>query len=259
MRKIISLIWILSVSVHVLAQETKQQRKQERKARINNMIKEQEEGVIAYRKSFLFGAKLTSNGYGGFLELGRANTVRRALLYQLEITELKDAKEYKQSNSFLNTTPFIYGKENFVYPVKLGVMQQTLLGNKSNKNGVSVTANYGGGLDLALLRPYYVQVQKNSDFVYVKYHSADSSYFINGPIVSGPTLGKGWSDLSLTPGLYAKTALRFDYGAYNEVISAIEVGIVGEWYTKKIPIMIQNSPKSFFFGAYFSLLFGKRK
>ena len=42
--------------------------------------------------------------------------------------------------------PFIYGKENFFYPVKLGVQQQILLGNKSNKNGVSVTANYGGGI-----------------------------------------------------------------------------------------------------------------
>ncbi len=259
MRKIISLVCILSLSLHSFAQETKQQKKDEKKARINNMIKEQEEGVIAYRKSFLFGAKLTSNGYGGFLEMGRAGSVKKAILYQLEITELKDVKEYKQSNSFLNTTPFIYGKENFVYPVKLGVQQQLLLGNKSNKNGVSVTANYGGGLDFALLRPYYVQVEKNSDFVYVKYNSPDSAYFINGPIVSGPTLGKGWSDLTVTPGIYAKTALRFDYGSFNEVISAIEVGVVGEYYTKKIPIMIQSSPKSFFFGAYFSLLFGKRK
>ncbi len=259
MRKIILLICILSLSLYSFSQETKEERKAERKARINNMIKEQEEGVIAYRKSFLFGAKLTSNGYGGFLEMGRASSVKKATLYQLEITELKDGKEYKQSNAFLNTTPFIYGKENFVYPVKLGVQQQRLLGNKSNKNGVSVTANYGGGLDFALLRPYYIQVVKNSDYVYVKYNSADSSYFVNGPVVSGPTLGKGWSDLSVTPGLYAKTGLRFDYGSFNEVISAIEVGVVGEYFTKKIPIMIQNSPKSFFFGGYFSLLFGKRK
>ena len=258
MRKNILLVSILFISMHVSAQQTRQQKKAEKKARINNMIKEEEEGVIAYRKSFLFGAKLTSNGYGGFLEMGRANSVKKAILYQLEITELKDPKEYKQNNIDFNTTPFIYGKENFVYPVKLGVQQQILFGNKSNKNGISITGNYGGGLDMALLRPYYLQVQKNSDYIYVKYNSPDSAYFLGAP-VSGPTFGKGWNELSVTPGLYAKTSLRFDYGAFNEVISAIEVGIVGEYFTKKIPIMVQNSPKSFFFSAYFSLLFGKRK
>jgi hypothetical protein len=65
--------------------------------------------------------------------------------------------------------------------------------------------------------------------------------------------------MTVTPGLYAKAALRFDYGSYNEIVSAIEVGITGEYYTKKIPQMIYNEQKQFFFGAYFSLLFGKRK
>jgi hypothetical protein len=259
MRKIIFLFLLISVSCGASAQESKKQRQKEKRARINNMIKEEEEGVIAYRKSFLFGAKLISDGYGVFFELGRAGSVKKATLYQLEISERKAIKEDKQSNPYINSVPFIYGKENFVYPVKLGIQQQMLLGNKSNKNGVSVTANYGGGLSLALLRPYYVQVQKGNDYTYVKYNSPDSSLFLNGPIIGGPTFGKGWSDLTVTPGLYAKAAVRFDYGSYNEVISAIEVGITGDYYTKKIPILLQNSQKTFFFSGYVSILFGKRK
>lgn len=223
------------------------------------MIKEEEEGVIAYKSSFLFGAKLINDGYGIFFELGHASSVKKATLYQLEISERKAIKEDKQSNAFINSAPFIYGKENFFYPVKLGIMQQILLGNKSNKNGVSVTANYGGGLSMALLRPYYVQVQKGNDYVYVKYNSPDSALFLNGPIIGGPTFSKGWSDMTVTPGLYAKTALRFDYGSYNEIISAIEVGITGEYYTKKIPILLQTPEKQFFFSGYVSILFGKRK
>ena len=260
MRKIFFLIFILSFSFGAFAQQSKKQRQAEKRARINNMVKEEEEGVIAYKKSFLFGAKLTSDGYGVFFELGRASSVKKALLYQLEITERKAIKEDKQSNQYINSVPFIYGKENFVYPVKLGVQQQVLLGNKSNKNGVSVTANYGGGISLSLLRPYYVQVQKGNDYVYVKYNSPDSSLFLNqSGILGGPSLSKGWSDMNVTPGLYAKTALRFDYGSYNEIISAIEVGITGEYYTKKIPILLQIPQRSFFFGGYVSILFGKRK
>lgn len=259
MRKIFFLIFILSLSIGASAQQSKKQRQAEKRARINNMIKEEEEGVIAYKKSFLFGAKLTTDGYGVFFELGQAASIKKSTLYQLEISERKSVKEDKQSNPFINSVPFIYGKENFVYPVKIGVQQQLLLGNKSNKNGVSVTANYGGGISLSLLRPYYVQVQKGNDYAYVKYNSPDSSLFLNGPIIGGPSFSKGWSDMTVTPGLYAKTALRFDYGSYNEIISAIEVGITGEYYSKKIPILLQIPQRTFFFGGYVSILFGRRK
>jgi hypothetical protein len=124
---------------------------------------------------------------------------------------------------------------------------------------VSVTGNYGGGVSLGLLRPYYIQVDKDGQIDYIKYNSPDSAIFFNSSIYGGPSFSKGWSDMTVTPGLYAKAALRFDYGSYNEMISAIEVGITGEYYTKKIPQMIYNEQKQFFFGAYFSLLFGKRK
>ncbi|MEO8413493.1 MAG: hypothetical protein ABI472_07525 [Ginsengibacter sp.] len=259
MRKIIFIIFIISASLGASAQKSKKQKQAEKRAHINNLAKEEEEGVIAYKKSFLFGAKLISDGYGAFFELGRASSVKKAILYQLEFSERKSVKEDKQSNPYINSVPFIYGKENFFYPVKLGVQQQILLGNKSNKNGVSVTGNYGGGLSLALLRPYYLQVQKGNNYVYVKYNSPDSALFLDGPILGGPTFGKGWSDLTVTPGLYAKTSVRFDYGSYNEIISAIEVGLTVDYYSKKIPILLQNPQKQFFFSAYFSILFGKRK
>ena len=250
---------MIAASPGVMAQKSKKQRQQEKRAHIDNLVKEEEEGVIAYKKSFVFGAKLLSDGYGIFFELGRAGSVKKSTLYQLEISERKNVKEDKQSNPYVNSIPFIYGKENFIYPLKLGMQQQILLGNKSNKNGVSITGNYGGGIALALLRPYYIQVQKGNDFVYVKYNSPDSSYFLDGPFVGGPTFSKGWSEITVTPGLYAKTAIRFDYGSYNEIISAIEVVMCADVYSKKIPILLQNSQKQFFFSAYVSILFGKRK
>lgn len=241
------------------AQKTRQQRQAEKRAFVSNLIKQEEEGVIAYPTSFAAGAKLISDGYGIFFELGKAKSVKRALLFQLEISEKKHIKEDKQNNPFINSIPFIYGKENFFYPVKLGVQNQILLGNKSNKNGVSVTGNFGGGLSLGLLRPYYLQVQKGNELVYVKFDSPDSSLFLSGPIYGGPTFGRGWSDLSMTPGVYAKAAVRFDYGAYNEIISAIEVGLTGDYYTKKIPLLLRVDQKQFFFSAYAAIMFGKRK
>jgi hypothetical protein len=76
--------------------------------------------------------------------------------------------------------------------------------------------------------------------------------------VGGPNMGKGWNEITTAPGVYAKAALRFDYGTYNEIISAIEVGVSGDFYSKKIPQIVYNSEKQFFFSAYVSILFGKR-
>jgi hypothetical protein len=43
------------------------------------------------------------------------------------------------------------------------------------------------------------------------------------------------------------------------VVSALEVGVTGEFYAKKIPQMLFNKQKQFFFSAYIALMIGKRK
>ena len=258
MRNLVPLILFLIVPYFSFAQNSRKERQEKRREHINQLIRQDEEGVIAYRKSFAFGIRLTNDGYGISFEKGVASSVKRTTLYQLTLTERKDHKEQKLGSKYPYSTPLVYGKINFFYPVRLGVQEQFLLGNKSNKNGVSVTGNVGGGFVAGLLRPYYVQAESGNSLHYVKYNSADSFDFINNPI-GGPSLGKGWSDMKVTPGIYTKAAMRFDYGRFNEVIAALEVGITAEYYTKGIPIMLYNKERKFFFGSYVSILFGKRK
>jgi hypothetical protein len=138
--------------------------------------------------------------------------------------------------------------------------QQILIGGKGNKNGVSVYGIGTGGLSLGILRPYYVEVRDpdNKDR-FVKYDSPDSALFIDGPILGGPGLAKGWNDLKFAPGLHAKTAIRFDYNRFNTVLSAIEGGINAEYYFKDINQMVYSPSRKYIINAYVSLLFGKRK
>lgn len=266
MHKILFFCIALSVGLSASAQKTKKERKDEKRQRINALIKQEEEGVIAYRKHNVFGGKLTNDGWGFFYEHARAQSIKKALLFQIDFAERKHPKEKKQTNPNFPASPFIFGKINYFYPLKLGVQQQLLFGNKSNKNGVAVTANFGGGLSLGLLRPYYLEVNDSTGTarIAIKYNSADSNVFVSANDlinrqVSATGLSKGWGDIKLSPGAYAKAALRFDYGRYNEMVNAIEVGVTAEYYFNKVPQLIYTKEKSLFFNVYFALMFGRRK
>lgn len=262
MKKVILILISVLSMFSVTAQQEPPKKKSKRDARnerISAMSRLEEEGVITYKKHTAFGGKLTSDGYGIFIEMARARSVRKALLFQVDFAERKHIKEEKQQGPFSTTAPLIYGKINYFYPLKLGVQMQYLLGNKGNKNGVSITGNLGGGLSLGLLRPYLLDVDKQGDRTFVGYESADSSYFLNGPYYGGPNFGTGWKNVKVTPGLYIKPAVRFDYGKFNEMVNAIEVGLTGEFYSKKIPQMIYTKQQQFFFSAYVAVVFGRRK
>src|SRR6186713_2772223 len=103
MKKILLLLITAALVSSTYAQEAKEDqksKKEQRKLRISEIAKQEEEGVIKYKKHTAFGAKLISDGYGAFFEISRAQSVRRALLFQLEFSERKHKKEEKQSNPF---------------------------------------------------------------------------------------------------------------------------------------------------------------
>jgi len=242
---------------------SKTEKKEAKRQHINTMIRQAEEGVLVYSKQSIFGLQLRTNGYGGFYEFGKMKTNRKTNIYRLDITEIKHPKEEKlPSGGAFFGNPYIYGKRNYFYQVTIGFGQQYILGQKGNKNGVAISAVYSAGLAIGLLRPYYVEVidPNTNESRTIKYSKEDSLLFLGNSIVGGGGFGKGWGEMKIKPGAFAKTGLRFDYGRFNEVVSGLEIGVSVEMYGSKIPIMLrQPKDKSLFFQGYISLLFGKRK
>lgn len=245
--------------------KTPSSKKEERRKKINAMIKQAEEGVLVYNKQHTYGVQGRSNGYGLFYELGRMKTPLRTNVYRIDITEIKHLKENKfqnLSNPFLFlSNPYVYGKVNNFYPLTLGFGQQRMLGQKGNKNGVSVSTVYQGGVSMGILKPYFLQVEDpvTNQLKYIQYSSADSALFLSQNIMGAGGLWRGWDQIKVKPGIFTKGSLRFDYGRFHEVVSALELGISAEVYTQKIPIMALQKDKSFFFQGYVSILFGRRK
>jgi hypothetical protein len=231
--------------------------KELRRQRIDALVKQEEEGVIVFPRHWAGGFKLTSDGYGGFVEMGLAKSIRGAWLFQLEMVERKHPREQKYELD-PSTPPIIYRKVNYFYPFRLGVQQQYLLGNKSNKNGISITANYGGGISLGLIRPYLVEVNKDGRRTFISYES-DSSLFKGLEFYGGPSLTEGWNKLKLNPGIYCKSGLRFDYGRHNEMLNALEVGFTAELFSNSIRQMVDVDPSQYFASLYVSIVFGRRE
>ena len=240
-------------------------KKEQRRKKINAMIKQAEEGVLVYNKQTIYGLQGRSNGYGLFFEMGKMKTPLRSTIYRVDFTEIKHLKENKfqnLSNPFMFlSNPYVYGKVNNFYQLTLGYGQQRMLGQKGNKNGVSVSAVYNGGLAAGLLKPYFLQVQDpvTNNVKYIQYTSTDSALFLGQNIMGAGGFWRGWNQLKFQPGIFTKGSLRFDYGRFNEVVSALELGLSVEYYTKKITIMALQQDKPIFFQGYVSILFGRRK
>ena len=227
--------------------------------RVNHMMKMEEEGELIFNKHSIFGIKLATDGYGISYERGKFKSNTRTLIYQFELNEKKSEREVKVSPDINSDgiSSYIPGKENNFYQFKVSIGQQQRIGGKGNKNGVAVTGLYTGGVSVGILKPYLVNVvdQYNNSFTSTFPTIVDSGYQETG----AAGFFTGWGQLKIKPGLNAKTALRFDYGRFNESVAAIEVGLSAEYYFSKIPQMMESPERNFFFNGYVTILFGKRK
>lgn len=233
-----------------------------KKERVNRLLKMEEEGDLIFDHHSVFGLRIATDGYGIFYERGKFKSVRKTRLLQFELNEKKDPKDYKSAVGGFNgytLNSIAVGRLNNFYQFKAAIGQQYLIGGKGNKNGVAVTALYSGGVSIGMLKPYILHVFKsqgdgslfNSQYPEI----LDSGYLVN----DAAGLGSGWNKLSIKPGLNAKAAMRFDYGRFNQTVTAIEAGVTAEYYFSRIPLMADVKQKNLFFNAYVSIMFGRRK
>lgn len=270
MRRIFITIVLISLSHILFAQNVGQQEiKQVKRSRVHLFNVQN----TRYHSEFNVGGRLSTNGWSAYLELEKRKNQKISNLFQFEVGETKNPKEDKRARSnglavgpwgnlySTSARPFVYGKRNIFYQVRLGYGQRRTIGTKDNKNGVEVSAIYMAGISVGLVRPYYLQLLDTlgSGTYEAKYTPENASDFLDpNLIIAGTGLKKGWSEIEVTPGLYARLGMRFDWAEFDEFVSAIEVGVTGSFYSKEVQIMVNNDSDKFFYGAYVSLLFGKR-
>ncbi len=281
MNKIIILLCscMLLLAQYSLGQQSrrakKAEAKKERNAKISALAKQAEEGATIFNKQNIIGISAQIDGFGFFYEHAKLKNPRVATIYHIGLSNRTHRKEDKVSGATISgpfivqSNPYVFGKINSFYQASFLYGQQHLLGSKANKNGIDVYAVVKGGLVLGLIRPYYVQTNFSanstafSDVRNVAYNKTDDlgkNYLLDPDrVLAGTGLKYGWSELQINPGLKVHGALRFDFGRQPDRVSALELFLTGEYYSKKVEQMVYSSRNRFFFTSGIAIEFGRRK
>lgn len=229
------------------------------------------------RTELSFGARLNTDGWSIFADKGyvRSQETKYSdmfhdmVVFQAEFSEKKHPKETRTTATDLNgsgkSRTFIYGKINNFYNLKLGYGRRRMIAGKPEQGTVSIHWVYVGGLSVGLEKPYYIDAyvpQDNSGNLVlksIKYEDSTKAAFLDeNYIVGSAGFSKGLGELKVVPGLHLKTGLHFDFAARRTTKLAVEVGVSGELYTRKIQMMANQDAVPYFANIYASLQFGKR-
>jgi len=217
-----------------------------------------------------FGLRAATNGWSIFADKGyvmseekNSDLFYNIRLFQVEFGEAKHPKEIKRTNNIYSSSndqskPFIYGKENNFYALKLGYGFRRMIAGKPEPGTVSIHWVYLGGLSIGLLKPYYINVAGSPQAI--KYSDSTKGMFLDKPnIIGSAGFTTGIGEIKIVPGLHAKTALHFDFANRKNMVLAVETGVNAEVYAKKLEIMANQTASNFLVNFYGSIQFGKRK
>ena len=231
------------------------------------------------RTELSVGYRMNTDGWSIFADKGYVRSEETRLsdqfynlrVFQLEFGEHKDPAQAKmrgaENATGEQTKPFIYGKVNNFYSLKLGYGFRRLFAGKPEPGNVSIHWIGTAGLALGLEKPYYIEAYAPLDNSggsppvrqSIKYTEDNRNYFLDPYyIIGGSGFTKGINEIKFVPGLHLKTGLHFDFAANKKTVLAIEAGASAEFYTRKIQLMAREDGKPYFFNLFASLQFGKR-
>ena len=126
---------------------------------------------------------------------------------------------------------------------------------------VGYSWEFGGAI--GMLKPYYLElINRLTDpptIEAVKYSDATKTTFLDyGSIYGSSSFLKGLDEISFVPGAYGRLGIHFDWGAFDELVKSVDLGIMLDAFPKKINIMANAENRPFFLNLYVHLQLGKR-
>jgi hypothetical protein len=221
---------------------------------IGSQVQAQNSEDYEYTDEFVWGInKNTRGGLIGGLILKKSILINENQFqtFGLELMNVKHPKETRISNP-LNGNSFIWGKENYLYSIRLQYGREHLIFKKASFQGLQIQAILAGGPTIGLVAPYYIQ---NSQGVNEPFDPEKHVDF-NSILGTGNIL-QGIGESQVKFGLNFKPALSFEFGAFKSNVSGIELGMVFEGFTEEIILVPNSSNDPFFTSCLVALCYGR--
>ena len=198
-----------------------------------------------YTDEFVWGINKNTRGglIGGFiLKKSIRISEYQFQTFGLELMNVKHPKETRISNP-LNGNSYIWGKQNYLYSVRLQYGREMVLFKKASFQGLQIHGILAGGPSIGVVAPYYIQNRAGINEPYdPNIHNTRDDILGTGNIFQGI----GESEIKF--GLHVKPAFSFEFGTFKSNVSGLELGMVIEAFTDEI-VLVPNDSNDRNFGV----------
>lgn len=211
----------------------------------------------------------TGRGWRVGWQRGELKTWYKTHFFQVNLGEIRHEKEHRQASdpalgrSFRS---YVFGKQNNFFTARAGWGRTRYFSEKARQKGVALGMTWMAGPTLGILKPYYLALRRTGDNpgnpreVLEKYSDENAHLFLdNTKIIGAAPFFKGFTEPKFRPGGHASVALHVDWGAFDEYVKALEVGLQLDLFPKKVPILVGEENRSFFVNFFAIMQFGKRR
>lgn len=217
-------------------------------------------GTEIWKSEIYGGLTVASNGWGANVQYATYKSLKYRHVYGLTYSNIKNYKEYKSFNYFLqDASGFYFGKVNSVlafrpyYGGKLNVFKKT------RDKGVNIDWIWGVGVNLSAVKPVYLKIRKFQNGISVtteEPYNADEHPIET--IVGRASFFKGFGELKFAPGIFLKTGAFFDIAKNSERVFGLEVGVQVDTYFQRVEIMNIDNNEFIYPAVYLNIMFGKK-
>jgi len=228
---------------------------------------------IVYQQEWFVSATAHTAGLSLSFSKGVLKNYYTTNYRRFEFGYVRHPKEFRQSlqtgtggvQIFVPGSSYVYGKQNsFLYLSGL-IGKKRYLSEKTKRKGISVGYSYEFGPSLGILKPYYLDINRDNEFtglpelVELSYTEEIEDLFLDRSAIRGHSgFFRGISELDFTVGAQARAAIHLAPGAYESFVRALDVGVLVQAYTTRVPIMVLEDNKFVFVNLFLSFHFGRR-
>ena len=212
-----------------------------------------------YTSEMIWGINKNTNGglIGGFM-IKRGREINNGLfeVMGVELSNVKHPKE--QRTQTLNGSTYIWGKQNYLYSIRLQYGREKILFKKAPQQGVQINAHLSVGPTIGLVTPYYIS-ESLGPFESRSVPFDPDIHINQRNIIGTGRLFKGLGESDVKIGANLKSAMIFEFGTFKRNVTGFEVGFMLEAFTEEIVIVPQADNRAIFPSAFITLFYGSRK